>query len=102
MRLDFVITELDVGGAERCLASLALHAHRQGHQVRVIALGPRPIVGRDMLPAMLEQAGIETHFLGGDSSWKLPWVVLRLRKLVRQDPRKRRSPSYFMPTLLRL
>ncbi len=42
MDVDLVITELEVGGAERCLASLACFLRRQNHRVRVVSLGPKP------------------------------------------------------------
>lgn len=42
MRVDFVITEMNVGGAERCLTQLACGLHAASHRVRVFSLGPLP------------------------------------------------------------
>jgi hypothetical protein len=42
MRVDFVITEMNVGGAERCLTELASGMHGSSHHVRVFSLGPLP------------------------------------------------------------
>lgn len=42
MNIDFVITELDVGGAESALASLATALSHDGHSVRIFSLAPKP------------------------------------------------------------
>ena len=42
MRIDFVITELFVGGAERCLTELAIGLTASGEQVRVMSIGTLP------------------------------------------------------------
>lgn len=85
MRIDLLITELDVGGAERCLVGLARFLAEQGDKVRVISLGPKSPPGRTQLIDQLVDAGIETHFLNGYSSLYFPLVLKRLRKLVDAD-----------------
>ena len=63
MRIDFVITELFVGGAERCLTELAIGLQESGDQVRVFSIGslPPPDQGQGnqrLLVERLEKAGI--------------------------------------------
>ena len=64
MDVAFVITELEPGGAERCLVRLALGLNRLGHCVNVISLAREPRSGRDELILELRANGIEPHFLG--------------------------------------
>ena len=85
MRIDLVITELDTGGAEKCCVELALFLSRRGHEIRVIAFGPRPESSKDSLFQLLEANHIKTHFLGGRTWWMLPKVVLKLRRLLKSD-----------------
>jgi glycosyltransferase involved in cell wall biosynthesis len=85
MRIDLAITELDVGGAERCCAELALFLKSQRHSVRVISIGPRPTGPKADLVRSLEDAAIDIHFLGARKSWMLPMVIWRERQLFRQD-----------------
>ncbi|TWU64819.1 glycosyltransferase [Crateriforma conspicua] len=42
MRINFVITELFVGGAEKCLTELAIGLHGSGDDVRVFSIAPLP------------------------------------------------------------
>ncbi|MCA9161245.1 MAG: hypothetical protein KDA72_23105, partial [Planctomycetales bacterium] len=42
MRIDLVITELNVGGAERCLTQLAVGLAARGERVRVVSIAPLP------------------------------------------------------------
>jgi glycosyltransferase involved in cell wall biosynthesis len=60
----FVITELEPGGAERCLVRLALGLNRRGHCVTVISMACEPCSGRDELIIELRANGIEPYFLG--------------------------------------
>ena len=85
MRIDLVITELDTGGAEKCCVELALFLSQRGHQVRVIAFGPRPESSKDSLVHLLESNHIKTHFLGGKAWWMFPKVLLRIRRLFKSD-----------------
>ncbi len=79
-----LITELAVGGAEKCLVQLALGLAQRGFSPQVISLGPRPAPPQDALVKQLESAGIQPHFLGGSSIWKLPSVSLQLLRLLKQ------------------
>jgi glycosyltransferase involved in cell wall biosynthesis len=64
IRLALVITELEPGGAERCLVNLATRLDRSRFEPAVVSLGPRPAAGRDLLVEQLAAAEIPTHFLG--------------------------------------
>ena len=64
MDVAFVITELEPGGAERCLVKLALGLRGRGHCVNVISIAPKPRPGRDELLTELIENDIEPHFLG--------------------------------------
>ncbi len=67
LRIGMVISELDVGGAEKNFVNLALGLSRLGHQVFVHSLDPRPDSNRDQLVSQLEQATIPVRF--GKKSW---------------------------------
>ncbi|MFO1062462.1 MAG: glycosyltransferase [Pirellulales bacterium] len=84
MRVALVITELDVGGAEKCLTELALHLHRAGVDVLVIGLGPKPIAPRDALHRQLESAGIPVRFLAANGSKDFFRAVRQLRSELKQ------------------
>ena len=71
MDVAFVITELEPGGAERCLVRLALGLSRRGHCVDIISLGCEPRSGRDELILELRANGIEPHFLGVSNYFEL-------------------------------
>jgi len=82
IRVALCITELDLGGAERCLTDLAIRVDRRRFTPTVYCLGPRP--ARDdasCLPA-LETAGVEVHCLGGKTMWQFPFVAARLKRLL--------------------
>ncbi|TWU05922.1 glycosyltransferase [Stieleria varia] len=59
MKIDFVITELFAGGAERCLAELASGMHEQGDQVRVFSIGSLPTGKKAGLVDKILESGIE-------------------------------------------
>jgi glycosyltransferase involved in cell wall biosynthesis len=63
-RLAFVITELEPGGAERCLVELATRLDRLRFSPVVYSLAARPVEGRQALVARLAEAQIPTCFLG--------------------------------------
>jgi glycosyltransferase involved in cell wall biosynthesis len=101
LRIALCITELDLGGAERCLTELACRVDRRRFEPVVYCLGPRPRDCPDFrghgeagsvengtvpfrascLPA-LEAAGVEVHCLGGRGIWQFPLIVGRLRRLI--------------------
>jgi glycosyltransferase involved in cell wall biosynthesis len=64
IRLALVITELEPGGAERCLANLATRLDPARFEPTVISLGPRPPAAKDLLVEQLAEAQIPVHFLG--------------------------------------
>ena len=82
VRLALVITELEVGGAENCLVNLATGIDRGRFAPVVYSLAPRPAAASDTLVRRLEDAGIETHFLGVKSKWQFLSAVTRLQKLL--------------------
>ncbi len=86
-RIALVITELEVGGAERCLVELACGLPRERFAAIVYVLAPRPLQPRDQLATRLEQSRLEVHYLGFRHRWRLPAAVRALRaRLRRQRP----------------
>jgi glycosyltransferase involved in cell wall biosynthesis len=79
------ITELDIGGAERCLVELAARIDRKRFTPVVYALSPRPAPDQRSLVPQLEAAGVETHFLGAEGARHLPAVVRGLTKLLKRQ-----------------
>ncbi len=84
IKLALVITELEVGGAERCLTNLALGLGPSPFVPAVFVLAPRPRARRDALVIRLEQANIPVHFMDCSSKWRLAAAVRRLRVALRQ------------------
>lgn len=81
MRIDYVITGLDIGGAEFQVAALAEILARRGHTVRLISLmRPAAFTGR------LQRAGVTVHPLGMRRAWDLPLAVSRLYRLCTENP----------------
>lgn len=83
MRLALCITELDVGGAERCLVELATRLDSRRFAPVVYALSAEPTPATPSLVPQLREAGIETHFLGGRRASHFPLIVRRLTRLLR-------------------
>jgi len=79
MRIVQVIPSLDVGGAERIAALLALEQQRAGHEVSVVSLFD---AAGSWIQAEIEAAGIGVHFLGKQPGLDLP-VVLRLTRILK-------------------
>ncbi|MBN1588909.1 MAG: glycosyltransferase [Pirellulales bacterium] len=80
------ITELDVGGAERCLERLATRLDRDRFAPVVYVVAPRPEGDLACLSA-LKAGGVEVCFLGFRRKWQLPLAVGRLaNRLRRQKP----------------
>jgi glycosyltransferase involved in cell wall biosynthesis len=78
----FVITELEPGGAERCLVRLALGLSQRGHGVSVISIAPEPCSGRDELVLELRANGIKPQFLNVNSYRKFFRGKRRLKLLL--------------------
>jgi glycosyltransferase involved in cell wall biosynthesis len=62
MRIALVITELDPGGAEKCLTQLGCYLADLGHSVKVFAIGPPPIAGQDHFLHELETHHVPVAF----------------------------------------
>ncbi|QEF96935.1 Putative teichuronic acid biosynthesis glycosyltransferase TuaC [Stieleria maiorica] len=82
MKIDFLITELNVGGAEKALTELALGMHRRGHQVRVLSIGSEPCQERHRLVDRLAAEKVELEF-GGFDHWSQMlaarrWLIRRI------------------------
>lgn len=87
IRIALVITELNVGGAERCLANLAMGLDRRCFEVAVFSLASRPPVAQAELVEQLEAAQIPVEFLDSNSAWQFFRAVRRLRqRLAQQRP----------------
>jgi len=77
-RILYVITELDVGGAENALYELATRLDRNAFQPQVACLS-----GQGPVAVRLRQRGIPVHSLGARAKWAVR-VVWRLRRLIRE------------------
>ncbi len=82
MRIDYVITGLEIGGAEYQVVALLEQLALRGHQMRLISLiPPSSAIFTDRLAA----ANIPVHSLAMRSSKDLPQALFRLRKVLRQS-----------------
>ncbi|MCU0717090.1 MAG: glycosyltransferase, partial [Pirellula sp.] len=86
MKIDLVITELEVGGAERCCMELAAFLHRNYHAVRIISIGSPPKPPRDAFYREVQSQRIPFVSLHADRAIQFPMAWLRLRKIVRTHP----------------
>lgn len=77
-RILYVITELDVGGAEKALFELATRLNPAAYEPEVACLS-----GRGPLAEELGRRGIPVHILGARGWWDLR-ALWRLRRLARQ------------------
>ncbi len=84
MRIDFVVTELFAGGAERCLTELALGVTSAGDTARVFSLGPFPEGDRAVLLGRLRDGGVECSSGGLRGFRTLPRCYSRLRQWLRE------------------
>ena len=85
-KLALVITELEVGGAERCLVNLARGIDQGRFQPTVYSIAPRPSAPRDALVGLLESAHIPVRFLGFTRKWRFPAAVGQLVQAWREQP----------------
>ncbi len=84
-RIVFCITELDPGGAERCLVELATRIDRQRFEPVVYCLGPRPQGNPTSLADRLEQAGVTVRTFGARHRLQLPWIARTVIGQMRRD-----------------
>ena len=85
MRIDLIITELPVGGAERCLTEIAVGLKQRGHTPRVLTLGPPPRPPRDGLLQRLQAAGVPWESAETTSKSLAPLALNRLRRMLLRD-----------------
>lgn len=85
-RVDLFITELYVGGAEKCLTDLALFLKKQGAAVRVFSLASLPLAPEDSLVQRMRQAGVDVYALGADRVWNAGSAIIKLRKYLHDSP----------------
>jgi len=85
MRIDLVITELPMGGAERCLTELAIGLQRRGEAVRVLTLGPPPQGPNAALVRRLAGDRIPFLSMQASSIWSAPLAFRRLRRSFATD-----------------
>ncbi|TWT95008.1 glycosyltransferase [Neorhodopirellula pilleata] len=99
MQIDLIITELDVGGAERTMTRLATSLHRAGDDVRVFVMGRLPDStkrdGRDSLVKDLVDAGVDLSSGEANSSWEAARVARTLMKWVHRRPNAVRQSFLF-------
>jgi starch synthase (maltosyl-transferring) len=81
VRITFVITDLDVGGAERALVSLVTRLDRKRWAPAVIGLS-----GEGKLVRPVRQAGIPCECLGGRPDQPLRLLIRLIRALRRHRP----------------
>jgi glycosyltransferase involved in cell wall biosynthesis len=85
-RLALVITELEPGGAERCLVEIAIGLDRSKFSPVVVSLAPPPVaIEKQILIQRLRNAGITTHFLNATRAWDFFAAVRRLADLFRGE-----------------
>ena len=76
------VTDLQLGGAERCLIELATRLDRRRFRPVVYALKPCPeLEEASCLPA-LKAADVEVHCLGARRNWQILRVVGSLKRLL--------------------
>jgi glycosyltransferase involved in cell wall biosynthesis len=81
-RLALVITELEPGGAERCLVEIATGLNRTRFSPIVVSLAPPPgAAEKQILVERLKSAGVPTHFLGFAKAWDYFAAVRQLADL---------------------
>jgi glycosyltransferase involved in cell wall biosynthesis len=78
------ITDLNVGGAERCLFELATRIDRKRYQPTVYCVTAAPKPGETTLIPALESAGIEVKCLGARNSFDFLSVISRLATWLRE------------------
>ncbi len=70
MRIALIITEMNPGGAERCLTEIAIGLTESGDDVRVYSFGSHPIKEKSIFAGRLEENRVPVEYFGLDSSWK--------------------------------
>ncbi len=86
MRVDFVITELFVGGAERCLTEVAIGLAEHGDDVRVFSLARLPSGQQRQLVQRLEAAEIAVESGNADRPSQFFRAGRKLKTWLRASP----------------
>jgi glycosyltransferase involved in cell wall biosynthesis len=85
-RVALVITELEPGGAERCLVEIAIGLDRTKFSPLVVSLAPPPFdAEKRILIERLQTAGVPTHFLNATRVWDFYNAVRQLAELFRRE-----------------
>jgi glycosyltransferase involved in cell wall biosynthesis len=99
-RIDLLITELEMGGAEKCLTDLACYLSNLGAQVRVISIASFPKSPRDGLVLRLKESSIEIHSLEANRKSQFMEAVRRYRQLIQDAPPRLVQSFLFHANLL--
>ncbi len=86
MRIDLVITELYVGGAERCLTELAIGLAQRRDDVRVASIGSLPTGEQSSLVGRLRDAAVEVFSCDCNHPWQYPLARRRLVDWMQSSP----------------
>lgn len=86
IRVALCITDLDVGGAERCLQHLAAGLDRGRFDPVVYCLAPKPADPQASCVEPIETAGIPIHCLDAAGAHHFPRTLARLRRLLLAQP----------------
>lgn len=84
MQIDFVITDLRPGGAERCLCELAIGLKKRHHRVRVFSLQSLPRDEKNLLVSRLEDSLVHIATADANRVWNLPRAINSLREFWHQ------------------
>lgn len=84
-KVALLITDLDVGGAERALVELAIRLDQLRFEPMVYCLSGRPRSDADSCVVQLEEAGIEVHCYGARGVWNFPGALAWLRRHLRRQ-----------------
>jgi len=86
IRVMLGITDLEVGGAEKCLTELACRVDSQRFRLSVVSLAPYPRKD-DRLVKRIREHGIPVRFLDGCKVWDSPKALMKwLRCILRDRP----------------
>jgi glycosyltransferase involved in cell wall biosynthesis len=85
IRLALCVTELEPGGAERCVVEIATRLDPSQFAPVVYSLAERPAAGRAGLVERLEAKSIPTVFLGARRGLDAPRTLARLVRLLRRQ-----------------
>ncbi|QDV46411.1 Putative teichuronic acid biosynthesis glycosyltransferase TuaC [Stieleria neptunia] len=86
MKVDFIITELNVGGAEKALTELAIGMQHRGHRTRVLSIGSEPLPDRRRLVDRLAEENVTVEFGGFDHWSRMVSATRWLSRRISADP----------------